>query len=159
MPETTDTKKKNGPKSTYNPDVHCNMAIVAGKAGMTDQEFADAIGISRSVLHEWRKNFPEFKKAFKGGKKYSDDKVVKSLFERALGYQYKETEIRETDKGVFEKTTIKQMAADPTSMIFWLKNRQPEKWRDRHEINLSGKIDYQKQRKKLSDIFKKHNKE
>lgn len=157
--DSTDTKKKKrGPVSTYNADVHCNMAIVAGQAGMTDQEFADVIGISRAVLHEWRKNFPEFKKAFNGGKKYSDEKVVKSLYERAMGYEYQETEISDGPKGVTTKQQNKQMAPDVTAQIFWLKNRRPEEWRDRHDLNVTGNIDYKDQRGKLKKLFDRENK-
>ena len=28
---------------------------------------------------------------------------------------------------------IEHFPPDPTSMIFWLKNRQPDKWRDKRE--------------------------
>jgi hypothetical protein len=56
------------------------------------------------------------------------------LYGRALGYEFKETKV-EVDAEKKEKTTTttKQMAGDTTAQIFWLKNRQPEQWRNNPE--------------------------
>ncbi|EPY06641.1 hypothetical protein PAALTS15_13592 [Paenibacillus alvei TS-15] len=40
---------------------------------------------------------------------------------------------------VEEKT--KEVSPDVTAQIFWLKNRRPDKWRDKQEIGHSGNVD------------------
>jgi hypothetical protein len=60
--------------------------------------------------------------------------VEQALYQRAVGCEVYE-EKPGFDKGQHVSTARvkKQLPADPTSMIYWLKNRQPEKWRDRQQ--------------------------
>ena len=48
-----------------------------------------------------------------------------------MGYKYKETSTEETDLGTKTKEVIKEVVPDTTAQIFWLKNRRPDKWRDK----------------------------
>jgi len=150
----SDTKKK-PPALKYNPELHNAIAGICAEAGFTDEETATRLGIVRSTLSEWKKKYPKFKKALASGKKYSDEKVVKSLYERALGYEYQEKYIEDGPKGRTEKIHIKHLAPEVVAQIFWLKNRRPEEWRDRHDIKITENIDYKKQREKTSKIFEK----
>jgi DNA-binding XRE family transcriptional regulator len=154
-PDTQKRKKRSDTK--YIPELHNKIAEIGAKVGLTDVELAKEIGIARSTLALWKKEFPEFGKILRNRKKYADDKVVQSLYKRAQGYTVVEDHVVKY-KDSYEIIRIKKhIASDPTSMIFWLKNRQPENWRDRHDINVSGNIDYKAQRKKVSGIFKKLN--
>lgn len=104
--------------------------------GATDPDIADKIGIGLSTLYEWKKKYPEIAEALKKNKELADIEIENSLFKRALGYEYTET-IKETDgKGVTkERVLIKHMPPDAASIIFWLKNRRPAKWRDRQQAD------------------------
>ena len=105
-----------------------------GMLGLTMEEIADFWGISRMTLHRWAKRKPEFCYTIKKGKDEADAKVGDSLYQRANGYTYKELKVF-CDKGkIVTFEVLKHYPPDPTSMIFWLKNRQPDKWKDRHEI-------------------------
>ena len=80
--------------------------------GLTDEEIAAKIGISRSTLMRWKKykvngQYP-IKAALKSGKEVIDYAVESALLKKA-------------------------MEGDTTAMIFWLKNRRPDKWRDRRD--------------------------
>lgn len=44
-------------------------------------------------------------------------------------------------KEVVSKRVAKQVAPDVTAQIFWLKNRKPQQWRDKQEIEHSGGLD------------------
>ena len=71
---------------------------------------------------------------------------------RALGYSYVET-TRES-LPVFDPTTgeitgyklqvtkevTKEVQPDTTAQIFWLKNRKPDAWRDKQNVQLEGNI-------------------
>ena len=102
------------------------------KDGLVDEQIANNIGIARGTLYEWKRKYPAIDDALKKGKEVVDFEVENALFKRALGYEYQETKvIRETINGVEhvrEEVTQKHMPSDSTSMIFWLKNRQPDKW-------------------------------
>lgn len=60
--------------------------------------------------------------------------MVESLYKRATGFEYNEVELKTDDKTKSKRVTKKLVAPDPTSAIFWLKNRQPKLWRDKQTI-------------------------
>ena len=103
--------------------------------GLIDEDIAHNVGISPATLYEWKKRFPEISEALKRGKEVVDIQVENALFKRAMGYEYEETKIIISEKdGKRVETVKKQMPPDTTAQIFWLKNRKPEKWRDRVEV-------------------------
>ncbi len=55
-----------------------------------------------------------------------------ALLKRAKGYMTTETKNRNTFRWEKRITTIeKEVPPDVTAQIYWLKNRQPQKWRDK----------------------------
>jgi transcriptional regulator with XRE-family HTH domain len=111
--------------------------------GLIDDEIADLLGIVRSTLSIWKKEHEEFSDALKRGKVRADTKVVKSLFKRATGYQFKEItrELRD-DELTITKEVTKEIAPDPIAAIFWLKNRRPQDWKDKQIVDhrIKGKV-------------------
>lgn len=101
--------------------------------GLTDKEIAGKMGVSYSTMRTWRDKFPLFKAVLQDGKDIADRKVERSLFERAIGYNYTEKKITESKSIRVAKTEIweKHMPGDTTAMIYWLKNRKPDVWRER----------------------------
>lgn len=110
--------------------------------GARDEDIAKMMGIVPSTLYEWKKKYQEFSEALKKGKEVVDRQVENALLKRALGYSYEEMTqelYKNIETGDLEmKTTkivTKQVAPDTTAQIFWLKNRKPDAWRDKHEIS------------------------
>ncbi len=102
--------------------------------GLTDEQIADNIGISRSTLNSWKDKYSDISDTLKRGKEVVDRQVENALLKRALGYEYTETTreyIPELDEMKTTKKVTKQVAPDTTAQIFWLKNRKPDKWRDK----------------------------
>lgn len=48
------------------------------------------------------------------------------------------------------KETEEEVAPDVTAAIFWLKNRKPEEWRDKRDVEIDGLGDGQQ---KIDDIL------
>lgn len=121
--------------------MHPEWAWALAAAGLTNQEMAKTMGIATSTFNKWRKDREEFEEAVQMGKGIADAKVEKSLFKRALGYDYEEKKVittidpktGETLPVRIEKVT-KHVPPDTTAQIFWLKNRKPEDWRDRRDV-------------------------
>ena len=108
--------------------------------GLIDTEVAYLLDISEVTLKNYKnKNhasyLPGFLSALKKGKLKSDKEVAKSLFERACGYSCEETKVFCNDGELIEAKVIKHYPPDPTSMIFWLKNRRKDLWRDKTEVD------------------------
>lgn len=117
------------------------LLLIEGWArdGLTDEDISFNIGINPSTLYDWKKRFPEIDKALKKGKEVVDRKVENALLKRALGYTYTETKFTESEKdGAKTEVITKEVAPDTTAIIFWLKNRKPNEWRDKQEVNLNA---------------------
>lgn len=102
--------------------------------GLTDKQIANNIGINVGTLYVWKKKYPEIAESLKKGKAIPDYEVENALFKRAIGYEYEERkELQEVVGGELKKKveiTKKHMPADSTAIIYWLKNRQPDKWQN-----------------------------
>lgn len=107
--------------------------------GLIDEQIAQNIGIRAATLYEWKKRFPEISEALKRGKEVIDRQVENALLKRALGYEYEEVKEKFEDGVLTERTvTKKEVVADTTAQIFWLKNRKPDTWRDKPEGTQKG---------------------
>ena len=73
-------------------------------------------------------------------KEVADARVESALYKRAIGYEYTETSKEVGPDGVKIKTTTKQVAPDVTAQIYWLKNRRPDRWKDKQDISIEGAL-------------------
>ena len=94
------------------------------------------MGIRRQTLYDWMNRFPVIFDTLKNGKAPVDIEVENALLKNAMGYDYEETitEIEELAGGKQKKHVRKikkHKPPDTTAQIFWLKNRRPDKWRDK----------------------------
>lgn len=113
--------------------------------GLTDKQIAHNIGVTEQTLNNWKNNYPSFFESLKRGKEVIDRQVENALLKRALGYEYDEVTqelFKNPETGEAElkvtKVVTKQVSPDTTAQIFWLKNRRPDTWRDRKDLDLSG---------------------
>lgn len=77
--------------------------------GLTDEQIAHNCGITTKTLYEWKNAHGDICEALKRGKEVVDYEVENALLKNA-------------------------MKGDTTAQIFWLKNRRPDKWRDKAEV-------------------------
>lgn len=93
------------------------LVLIEGWArdGLTDEQIAHNMGIATGTLYEWKKKYHEMAEALKKTKEVVDRQVENALFKKA-------------------------MSGDTTALIFWLKNRRPQDWRDKRETQLSGNV-------------------
>jgi hypothetical protein len=106
----------------------------AAQLGATDEQIAYMLGVSLNTVTNWKNKHPEFLGALKLGKDEADDRVEHSLYQRATGYSHPDTHIS-VHAGKVKKTAItKHYPPETTAGIFWLKNRRPKQWRERHEL-------------------------
>ncbi len=116
--------------------------------GLSEEQIAHNMGIVRATFAEWKKKFPSLLDAIKKGKEVVDREVENAMLKRALGYEYDEVTqepVTDKDTGITEmrvtKVVTKQIVPDVTAQIFWLKNRKPEEFRDKRDVELSGSVD------------------
>lgn len=127
-----------------------NLIRIQGWArdGLSNEQIAYNMGISDRTLYKWQKKNVQFKQVLKVGKDTADRQVENALFKSALGYEYKEEVVTNDGRVV---TVTKHKPANTTSQIFWLKNRKPEKWRDKREFTHDGEINNQINLQNMTD--------
>lgn len=91
--------------------------------GLTDEQIAQNMGINPTTLYEWKKKYPKISESLKRSKDVADRQVENALFKNAIN-------------------------GNITAQIFWLKNRKPDKWRDKQEYEDRTAIE------KLDEILK-----
>lgn len=137
--------------ATYNPEYHPAKAYeFCSEFGFTDLKLAHLFDVKTATITNWKKEHPEFFASLKAGKDEFDScDAEKSLLKRVRGFRYVETtrEVsnapdQKNGKGklVITKKVTKQVPPDPTSLIFFLKNRQPARWRDKREVEVDGNV-------------------
>lgn len=115
--------------------------------GLTNEQIAANMGITRETLRVWCNTYPVISATLKRGKEVVDIQVENALLKRALGYSYKEI-TRESQfnpqteqyEMVVTKEITKEAVPDTTAQIFWLKNRKPDEWRDKKDVEHSGSV-------------------
>jgi len=125
-----------GQPTKFNKEVERQALLLAAK-GFTDKEMAEVLNITEQTFNNWKKAHPKFFESLKRAKVIRDSRVERSLYERACGYEHPEDKIFCNNGKIVTQETTKHYPPDPTSMIFWLKNTQPKKWRDRQELDVN----------------------
>jgi hypothetical protein len=127
--------------------------------GATNETLAEFFGVCPATIKKWMKKYPSFGESVKRGKLMADMNVAASLYKRAIGYTYQQvvsesvqisatqTESEKVANPVatflpedmedmrIVRVTTREAIPDVRAQIFWLKNRQPELWRDKQEVD------------------------
>jgi hypothetical protein len=136
-----------GRPSKYDPEVMPTLAAQKMREGYTREMLAEYFGVTAKTIYEWQDKFSEFREALKSEGAYVDAQVENALLRRALGGIVTNHTVTEETTYFKDGTLSKEKRVeeygeappDTTSMIFWLKNRQPARWRDVKAMELTGK--------------------
>jgi len=115
--------------------------------GLTDEQIAHNCGCNAATLYDWKKKYPKISEALKKGKEIVDIQVENALMKRALGYKYDEVtreKVKDPVTGfsclTVTKKVTKEVLPDVTAQIIWLKNRKPDKWRDKVDTSSAAAL-------------------
>jgi hypothetical protein len=149
---------KGGRPPKYDPARMLPVVTAMAKLGATDMEVAQALKVSITTVELWARTHRPFLRALKPPKAVADDRVERSLFRRATGYTYdseevftydhvetvtrkaedgKDEQVVTREKRVLRVPVVKHVEPNPVSIIFWLKNRRKDRWRDFKATELS----------------------
>lgn len=93
------------------------------KDGLTDEQISKNLGISKVTFYKYKASCSELNELLKKSKEVVDYEVENALYQSAIN-------------------------GNVSAMIFWLKNRRPDKWRDKRE---HSEIELMKQELQLKE--------
>lgn len=128
-----------GRPSKYKPEFASQAAKLCA-LGATDQEIADFFEVEVRTIYRWKADNDKFCQALKAGKAVADERVERSLYQKAIGYEQEAVKIfmpANASAPIYAPYREK-VAPDTTACIFWLKNRRPSDWRDKVESVVTG---------------------
>ena len=136
-------------KSKYETHVLPNLDKITewAKSGATAKAIAKKLGIAYSTFRKYvddgeagDSRYSALSAAFAQARSLPDDEIETALFNRARGIEYEEKTyeaVLNKETGEFEERCTKRVTKfippDPTSCMFWLANRRPNKWRYKPE--------------------------
>ena len=129
-----------GRPTNYRPE-YCDLAWKYCLLGITDKQLAEMFDTSEQTLNAWKNEYPEFLEAIKEGRKTADARVAESLYKKALGCSHPESKIVMVDGAPEIITITKHHPPDTSAASLWLRNRQPERWRDQKEFTTKLTLD------------------
>lgn len=142
--DESETGGQVGRPTEYKPEFAQHAAKLC-LLGATDDELADFFEVHRSTIYRWKHDHEEFCDAVKSGKEIADERVQRSLYQKATGYNVTEEQavklkVEQYKEEVEVVQVERHIPADTTAAIFWLKNRRSADWRDKQEVEHSGSL-------------------
>lgn len=128
--------KKRGRKTDFTQE-KAHKIVELFKAGKTEEEVSRILGIHVNTLYNWKLKNAEFLWAVREAKEVADDLVEAALFTRAVGFEHKSVKIMSYEGHSFEHEYTERVPPDTNAAYIWLRNRRPEKWKEKSELEVS----------------------
>lgn len=108
--------------------------------GLTLEQIATRLLVTRQALYNWTKKFPEVKEVIMEGNKVADDRVEMSLYEMCFAHDEKEITVEQDSNGQIIKKVIrtKHVPANVTAIQYWLQNRRRDDWKNHQSLEFNG---------------------
>jgi hypothetical protein len=126
-----------GAPTAYKPEF-VRIARAMAKLGATDFEIAEELGVTVRTVWRWRSKHEEFCQALLEGKDAFDDRIERSLAQKAAGYTFHTEKVMQFEGKVIRADIVEHIPPDVGAIKLWLSNRRPDKWREKTEAALTS---------------------
>lgn len=142
-PESETKKPKTSKKRNGRPTLYRDELAARAKErcllGATNEDLAEALGVDIETIKRWiRDDVGKFRTSVYEGRDGADAVVASSLFKRANGYEHDAVHFSAYEGEVTATSYTKHYPPDTEAAKWWLKNRQPKKWRDLTRTEITG---------------------
>lgn len=131
-----------GRPSKYKPE-YAQLAYKFCLLGATDAKLAEMFDVSESTINKWKDDYEEFSESVKRGKHIADAEIAHALYHRAKGYSHDAVKIFQHQGEIIKEEYTEHYPPDTGAAMAWLKNRQPQHWRDKQDIEHSGTMTHE----------------
>lgn len=110
------------------------------RKGLSNDQIAENMGIDRATLYRWADKYSDFCDVLKRTKEITVYEVEDAMFKAAKGYYVEETKTvtNKDGKTLRIETNKKWIPPNTTAQIFYLKNKDPDNWRERNDLSLTA---------------------
>lgn len=140
---TTIKAPKKGPvgrPTKYDPNLLTQIEKICTLYGSTDEQLAQFLEVDVDTIYEWKKVYPEFSEVVRKGKdKFDTSNVESALLKRAIGYSHQAVKIFQHEGIPLEVPYTEHYPPDTKACEIWLNNRDPLRWKNKQEHEISGK--------------------
>lgn len=126
-----------GGRPTKYKTEYCKQAAKLCKLGATDADLAEFFEVDEDTIYEWKNVHKQFSDSTVLGKSNHDAEIELALARRAKGFM----RVKQVfgPEGTIEMLQ-EEVPPDTNACSLWLRNRQPQRWRDKQEIEHSGEL-------------------
>jgi hypothetical protein len=135
--EKKEQKKRGRRTDCFSKYVQAKIQRLA-PLGLTNRQIAIAVDVTEQTFYNWQRKYPDFFAELKKCKKSANRVVEASCYLLATGYSVPEDKVFIHEGQPVIVPTIKHYPPDAKAIALWLKNREPEKWREKVDIEHSG---------------------
>ena len=130
--------KRGGRPTVYKPEYTKQVEKLC-LLGAIDEQLASFFNVTRMTILRWKGRYPDFVEAIDRGKEVANSNIAASLYKRGMGASHPETKVFVIDGEIQKVEVTKHHPPDTTAAIFFLKNRDPENWKDKQDLGITGK--------------------
>lgn len=127
-----------GAPTICTPEVIKQAEVLCEEFKATDLQLAKALDVAPQTIDNWKENKPAFREATIRGREKQTKRVVKALYERAVGYKHPAKKIMQWQGEPVVVEYEEQYPPDVQAIQFWLKNCDPENWKDVSRSEITG---------------------
>lgn len=131
--EVTPVTKGRGRPSEYRPE-YAEQAERLCLLGFTREKLAAFFEVDERTIYRWQQQHEDFRHAIWRGGALADAEVAHALFHRATGAVVPETHVSNYQGEVTLTDMERHYPPETAAARLWLKNRQPEFWKDKVEL-------------------------
>jgi len=113
---------------------YARLAYKHSLLGATPAHVANLLEVSERTVYDWMEAHPEFRAAMEQGRVDADANVARSLYKKATGYTHQAVKLFQYQGTPVVVPYTEIVPPDTEAAKFWLKNRQPELWKDKVEV-------------------------
>lgn len=113
---------------------YARLAYKHALLGATPAHVASLLEVTERTVYDWMEVHPEFRAAMEQGRLDADANVARSLYKKATGYTHQAVKVFQYQGAPVVVPYTEIVAPDTEAAKFWLKNRQPELWKDKVEV-------------------------
>lgn len=135
-----------GRPTEYKKEFNSLACVLCEETGANNEKLSEAFGVSLTTIKTWFREKKDFRAQVKAGREiFNREKIEARLIDRCIGYKYTETKVKTVElkggkKQIVKEVTQKVLPPDVNAIMFYLRNRDPKRFNEKHRQQHNGEL-------------------